>query len=321
VVVNRAVPVTSRRLFTWSQFDIRLAPATLGMSALIGANLIWGGSVAATAVLLNDLPPLVLACCRTGVGLAFLCVLLALRGGRPATGLWPALLGLTGVAVFCAGQNLGLRYASATTTSLINGAIPALTALLAIVFLHERVGRRRLTGLLASLVGVAMLVWRGAGGSHGATVWGNCLPLMSAVSFALFAVCGRRVFDSGNALAMVAGSTGYGLLFLLPGAVVEVLSADRSAITVTAPDLLLLIFLGAGCSALAFVLAGYGLAHLEAGHGAAFGNLKPLVGIALAVALLWRNDDWWTGARRRAGAGGCGCGRSVAAGPGCVGSI
>ena len=54
----------------------------------------------------------------------------------------------------------------------------------------------------------------------------------------------------------------------------------------TVRDGLLLLYLGGGCSALAFVLYGYGLARLEAGQGAAFGNLKPLVGVVLAVTLL-----------------------------------
>jgi drug/metabolite transporter (DMT)-like permease len=285
--VNRTIPLSARRILVPpGQIAVLPARGTLAVGALIGANVVWGGSVAATAALLDHIPPLTLACCRAGIGLALLLMVLALTGGRPATGRRPALLGLTGVTLFCAGQNLGLRYASATTTSLINGAIPALTALLAIAFLHERTGRRRLVGLVASLLGVAMLVWRGSGAPGGAVTRGDFLPLLSAASFALFAVLGRRVFDGENALAVVAGSTGYGLLFLLPGAFVEVTSGGRNVITVTPHDLLLLIFLGAGCSALAFVLAAYGLAHLEAGHSAAFGNLKPLVGIALAVTLL-----------------------------------
>lgn len=194
------------------------------------------------------------------------------------------MLGLTGVAVFCASQNLGLRYATASTTALLNGAIPVLTALLAAAFLGERFGGRRLAGSLVALAGIVTLVLRGSGASPGATALGNLLPLASAVSFATYAVLGRRVFVGGNTLAVVAGSVRYGLLFLLPGAVPELATGGLGP--VTARDGMLLLYLGAGCSALAFVLGGYGLAHLEAGHGAAFGNLKPLIGVTLAVTLL-----------------------------------
>ena len=267
---------------------------TLAVLALVGANAIWGGSVVASEAALAHLPPLTLACVRVAVALAVLELLLVRSGARAARGRAPALLGLTGVALFCACQNLGLRFADAATAALLGGAIPVLTALLAVPILGERLRGRRLVGLLVSLTGVAVVVLLAPGGSLGASALGNLLPLASAASFAAYAVLGRRVFGSGGSgatsacvgasLAVVAGSTRYGLLFLLPGALVEVATSEVGPLT--ARDGLLLLYLGAGCSALAFVLLGYGLAHLEAGQGAAFGNLKPLVGVALAVALL-----------------------------------
>lgn len=262
----------------------RPAPGTLAVLALVGANLVWGGSAVASKAALEHLPPLTLAALRVAIALAVLLPLARRAGVRPATGGAPALLGLTGVALFCAGQNLGLRHADATTTALLGGAIPVLTALLAVPVLGERLGGRRLTGLLASLAGVAVVVGLGRGAAPGAAALGNLLPLASAAAFAAYAVLGRRAFGGGNALAVVAGSTRYGLLFLLPGSGVELASSGVGPLTLG--DGLLLLYLGAGCSALAFVLCGYGLAHLEAAHGAAVGNLKPLVGVALAVALL-----------------------------------
>jgi hypothetical protein len=138
--------------------------------------------------------------------------------------------------------------------------------------------------LLVSLAGVAVLVVDGSPAPPGLAALGNLLPLVSAASFAVYAILGRRVFAGGNALAIVAGSTQYGLLFLLPGALVEATRGELGSAATW--DLAPLLFLGAGCSALAFVLAGYGLAHLEASHGAVLGNVKPLVGVVLAVVVL-----------------------------------
>jgi drug/metabolite transporter (DMT)-like permease len=264
----------------------RPSSRVLAVAALVGANVVWGGSAVASAAVLAHVPPLTLACLRVGLALAVLELLLARTGARPARGRAPALLGLTGVALFCACQNLGLRVADAATTALLAGAIPVLTALLAVPILGERLRGRRLLGLLVALVGVGGVVLLGPGASLGATALGNLLPLASAAGFAAYAVLGRRAFGfgGGGALAVVAGSTRYGLLFLLPGASVELALGGIGPLTVR--DGLLLLYLGAGCSALAFVLYGYGLAHVEASQGAAFGNLKPLVGVALAVALL-----------------------------------
>lgn len=262
----------------------RPSPRLLAVLALVGANVLWGGSAAASKLALAHIPPLTLACLRVALALAVLLPLVHRAGDRPATGRAPALLGLTGVALFCASQNVGLHFADATTASLLNGAIPVLTALLAVPVLGERLGGRRLAGLLVSLTGVATVVLLGTGAAPGTAVVGNLLPLVSAASFAAYVVLGRRAFGGGSALAVVAGSTRYGLLFLLPGAIVEQATVGLGPLTLR--DGALLLYLGLGCSALAFVLCAYGLSHLEAGHAAAFGNLKPLVGIVLAVLLL-----------------------------------
>jgi drug/metabolite transporter (DMT)-like permease len=262
----------------------RPAPQTLAVLALVGANIIWGASAVASKAVLIHVPPMTLACLRVAIACAVLLPLAARTGERPARGSAPAALGLTGVALFCLLQNVGLGYASAANTALINGAIPVVTALLAAVFLGERLGIQRVAGLVVSGLGVAAVVLFDTGATLGASVVGNLLPVAGVVSFAAYAVLGRRAFASGHTLAVVAGSTRYGLLFLLPGAGLELAAVGISPLTID--DLLLLLYLGIGCSALAFILCGYGLARLGAGQGAVFGNLKPLVGVGLALVLL-----------------------------------
>ena len=257
---------------------------TLPLLALVGANALWGGSAVASKAVLTHVPPLTLACLRVAIALAVLLPLVARTGGRPARGGATALLGLTGVALFCLCQNVGLRSASAATTALLNGGIPILTTLLATRLLGERLGGRGVAGVLVSSGGVAAIVLLGPHATFGVATLGSLLPLAGAVSFAAYTVLGRRTFASGHALAVVAGSTRYGLLFLLPGAGLELVTGGLSPLTVS--DVLLLLYLGVGCSALAFVLCGYGLARLEATQGAICGNLKPLVGGVLAVVLL-----------------------------------
>jgi drug/metabolite transporter (DMT)-like permease len=283
--VNAPIAVISLKAPRAIRMSIRLpAPTTLAVLALVGANVIWGASAVASKAVLAHVPPVTLACLRVTIALAVLLALVACTGERPAHGGAPALLGLTGVALFCLLQNVGLRYASAANTALINGTIPVLTALLAAALLGERLGVRRIAGLLISSSGVVAVVLFGTGATLGASALGNLLPVAGAVSFATYAVLGRRTFASGNTLAIVAGSTRYGLLFLLPGAGLELATVGIGPLTMN--DVLLLLYLGVGCSALAFVLCGYGLARLDAGQGAIFGNLKPLVGVVLAVVLL-----------------------------------
>lgn len=250
--------------------------------ALVGANAVWGGSIAATQPVLAHVPPATLAFLRALIALGVLWPLATRTGVGPARGRVPALMGLSGVALFGLCQNVGLRYADVATASLIQGAIPILTVLVAALVLGERLSGPRLTGVVASLGGVAALVL-GGGSDLGLAALGNLLPLASAVSFAAYTVLGRRAF-AGGALALLAGAMRYAVLGLLPVAAVELALVGMAAPTLR--DLLLVLYLGAGCSALAFALAAYGLRHLEAGQAAVFGNLKPLLGLALAAVFL-----------------------------------
>lgn len=261
---------------------LRLSTRALAVLALIGANLLWAGSPAASKAALPEIGPLAIGAARASIAVAVLALLLTWRGERPATGRAPALLGLFGVTLFCAFQNYGLLVADATTTALIGGAKPVLIALLAVALLGERLTGGRLAGLTVSMAGVTAIVL--LGGGTPAAALGNLLPLASAVAFSLYAVLSRRAFGGGNALPVIAGATGYGFLFLLPGAAVEL--AVQGVPAVSGRGILLLLYLGVGCSAVAFILCGYGFARLEAAQAGAFANLKPLAGVALGMALL-----------------------------------
>src|SRR5699024_12882579 len=74
----------------------------------------------------------------------------------------------------------------------------------------------------------------------------------------------RRSSDlqMGDTLALVAGGARYGLLFLLPFTVLELAWTEPGAISMR--DVLLLLYLGAGCSVAAFLLSGYGLSRMDA---------------------------------------------------------
>ena len=261
----------------------RPSAEALALLALVAGAVLWGASTVASKALLGPFPPLTLAALRSALALLALCPLLARAGIRPATGRTPFLLGLTGVFLVNLCQNVGLRFASATAATLvIEGGAPALTALLAALLLRERLGRRRLAGLLVALAGVAAVA---AGGRAPAALLGpgSLLPLGAALALAAYNLLGRRAFAAG-ALPAVAGAARYGLLLLLPGVVAELTRSDLGRVTVA--DGLWLLYLGVGSSAAAFVLWGYGLARLGAGRAAAAGTLLPVSGVAAAALCL-----------------------------------
>ena len=252
--------------------------------ALVAVNVIWGTTFVATKPMLDRIPPLTIAAGRFAVAVLVLLPLVKLTGGRPMVGRTPAILGFAGVFLLYLFQNVGLGYTSAANGALIHGGIPVLTALLAVPLLGERLDRRRFAGIVASMIGVAVVVLFGQQAGLGLSMLGDALLLLSALALAAYLVLGRRVFPQGSSLDLVAGVACYGLLFLLPVSAFEI--ATSGVVHPTTGDLLGLLYLGSVASALAFVLWAYGLRHFEAGQAAVFANLTPVVGVAVAALLL-----------------------------------
>lgn len=269
-MVRTALPKTSARF--------------LAVLALVSANIIWGTTFVVTKPLLAHVPPLTLASGRFAIALLILLSVLARSGRRPILNRTTAAMGFAGVFVVYVCQNLGLQYTGAANGAIIHGGIPVFTAVVAAVVLGERFDRGRLAGLVMSLIGVLAVVLLGHGGRIGLSVLGDGLVLLSAFGLAAYFVLGRKAYPGGSSLELVAGVAIWGLLFLLPATGIElgVKGMERP----TVGDMSGLLYLGAAASALAFMLWAYGLRHLEAAQAAAFANLNPLVGVAVAALFL-----------------------------------
>jgi drug/metabolite transporter (DMT)-like permease len=229
---------------------------------------------------LDSIPPIMLAFVRFIVALVLLLTLLGWRGLRPVWGWDAAVLGFSGVTVLFAVQNYGLSLASATDASLImGGGVPVLTSAIAWRVLDERLSGRALAGLVASVIGVVLVVFVAAHGL-GSSLVGDLLLVGSATSAAVYVVAGRRAFARHGLLPLLAGSAGWGVLMLAPLVAVE--AVVTGARMPSATDALALLYLGACCSFGAYLLWGYSLRALTASETAIISNLEVVIGVAAA---------------------------------------
>ena len=254
----------------------------LATLALVGAATLWGTSLAATKAAMVVLPPTQLACLRFLIG-ALLLGLLSLWGsGRPEFSVRTALLGLTGVTLYFATQNAGLQIAPAgDATVILGGGIPLASSILGITFLRERLGRLQLAGLLCSLAGMVLVGSMMNGGTHSAL--GLILLLAAVLSAAIYSTLGRRAYQEADLMPVLSGCAIFGALFLIPIALLEARSTGLPILT--AHSVGLLVYLGAGCSALGFALWAFGLRHLSAVQNALVSNLELPVGLVAAAML------------------------------------
>jgi drug/metabolite transporter (DMT)-like permease len=258
---------------------------TAALLALTGATAIWGSTFVVTKALLDESEPFFIVVARLTLALIILWPLFGRRRGeRPMLPLTPPFiaLGLLGVAGNFGLQTVGLSYTGAADAALIVAITPVAVAVLAAVFLDERLVPRKLIGIGVSIAGVIAITGIG-GAATPAGMLGNFLVIGSTLSWAGYTILGKRLGTQSHGAGVITIATiGWGLVLLLPVAIVEMI--------VSAPELSLrgvaaLAYLGIGGSGVAFLLWNYALGAIGALVAGAFLNLIPVFGVALALVV------------------------------------
>ena len=260
----------------------------LAVAALLVTVSIWGTTFVITKVALRDVPPFTLTLLRFLLACLILLPLAWLehrRAGGPLAWGPLVLAGLVGGFLYFALQNIGLVYTTASKASLILASIPALVSLLSALLLRERVGLRRWAGVVASVVGVAIVVLADRTATwHGGGPIGDFLILATAISWAVYTVLAKGLERRATPAVFSAATVGFGALFLLPGAGYELLTRPPAAPTLA--GWLSIAYLGLIASTLPFLLWNYALTQIDASEAAVYTNLVPLVAVVSAVLLL-----------------------------------
>ena len=263
---------------------------------LIGlAAISWGTTGATMATLAaGDAPgPLFVGWARLAIAAPclILAAVVAARRPRPAQPWTPlaardvttfALLGLA-MAVYqvCYFRAVTLSGVAVTALLAICTA-PLMIALLASLLLGERLAPLVKVSLGLAVTGTALLVVgpRPLGALSGRFGAGALLALGAGLSYAVYAVAAKRVLSRAAPVSVAAITFGLAALFLTPALVSERISGAEVARA--AP---LLLYLGIGPTAIAYVLFTIGLARVPATAAGIVTLLEPLTATALGVVV------------------------------------
>lgn len=260
------------------------------MLLLLLTMTVWGSTFMVTKELIAVWPPFTVAFVRVTVGTLVL-LPFALAQRTPGVRLpWGSLwwMGLIGVALYYFMFNLAMVHVSASQGALVQASIPAMTALVAVLWLRERASSLRWLGIALSVGGV-LIVFSGSGSDGGqSSLFGNFLMFASVVCWGLYTALAKRVagFDS---LVITTAVTGTGALLLSPLAGYEIVTANLAGEGL--PPLPLigwveLLYLGAIASGMAYLLYNASLRHLDASEVGVYTNLIPIVGVLTGVIVL-----------------------------------
>jgi drug/metabolite transporter (DMT)-like permease len=257
---------------------------------LLVTMVIWGSTFVVTKGVNEQVQPFTLALVRVAIGAVVLlgCALIRqARGGSHSP--WSSLpwgtiisMGLIGVVLYYAVFNYSLVYTSASQGALVQSCIPAMTALVAVVWLREHASAMRWAGIALSMVGV-LIVFSGADAESGSgSLLGNVLMFISAVLWGIYTSMAKRV-ATYDPLQVTAGIISVGAVMLLPLAAFEVGAAGMPSIDLQA--WFGMAYLGAGASGLAYMMYSAALKHVDASEAGVYTNLIPIVGVITGIML------------------------------------
>ncbi len=174
--------------------------------AMAGVNIIWGVAFPITKPALETIPPFTFALLRFSLAMA---VLLPLAG-REALALlrgpdrrWMALMGLLGFCVAQLAQTQALKLSPASDIALLSTGTPLWIALLAGIWLGERLTRRVVLGFALAIVGLALILWpqESAAAGLGQRLLGDAIFLANGFTWACYNVMGKRMMTRYRPLA------------------------------------------------------------------------------------------------------------------------
>ena len=206
------------------------------------------------------------------------------RMRMPARGDIPGivLLGFLGITVYHLSLTIGEVTVTAGAASLLIAAGPVFTALLAQVFVGERLRPLGWIGIMISFSGVSLIALGEGGGMHFDP--GAGLVLLAALATSLYFVFQKRFHQKYRPLEFTAYSIWAGTIFLLvflPGLPRAVADAPPAAT-------LAIVYLGLFPAALAYVTWNYALTRAPAPVVTSFLYINPV--LAILIAWLWLKE-------------------------------
>jgi len=261
--------------------------------ALIGLSVIWGVNFSVIKIALREFEPLALNALRFVLASLTLLVFLSLKGAVPFPERrhWGRIvfLGLLANVVYQLLFIYGVDRTLAGNAGLVLATTPVWTLILASVSGSEHHGFLVWGGVLATLVGMLLVVlggYRGLGLGE-ATFTGDLLLVVAAITWAAYTVGTQELTRKYGALAVTSWTLWVGTIGLVALGGPSLWSVDLGRIS--GVGWFAVVYSGVLAIAVAYLIWNHGLEHIGGPRTAAFSNLVPVV--ALVTAALWLGED------------------------------
>jgi len=249
------------------------------LAELIGLAALWGASFLFMRMGAAEFGPVALAAVRVVGAIAFLLPLLALRGQLRVLkdhAVPIFIVGITNSAL----PFLCFSYAALSITaglsSIFNAATPLMGALIAWLWLKDKLNASRIVGLGIGFAGVLWLAWDKASFKPGGSGWAVVACLAATLCYGVSASFTKKKLTGVPPLAVAAGSQLSASIVLAPLALLFLPPAMPSAHAWMAAAMLAL-----ACTGVAYVIFFRLIAHVGPANAISVTFLIPV------FAVLW----------------------------------
>lgn len=271
--------------------------------ALVGLNLLWGGSSLAAKIALGTpahpgLPHVMLAFARFSCAALLMYGVARLRRVNLAVArsdwarFW--VMGILGLAVTYFLVYKGQAMTRASDGALLVATEPVFLAILAFVFLREPMPPAKIGGILAGLMGVFLIL---ANGWRIPTLNGSLrgdLLIACALLFESGAgIVGKGLVARYPAVTVITYQMVSGAITLTPFVLWEIWHEPPHALTLTLPIVLSLLYLIGPCTVLAYTVWYSIMDKRGPGEMSVFLFIQPVVGMALGAIFLQEHLTAW----------------------------
>lgn len=264
---------------------------------LVGMAIIWGVNFSVVKYGTQVLEPLAYNAFRMSLGAIVLLALAVSRPGRHASRADRIALMALGVLGHCVYQVLfvhGIALTRAGTASLVVAASPAVVALVARAFGHERLPLKAVAGIAISIGGVFLVLGGSVAADGRAHLVGDLLILCAVVAWAFYTVGLLPIARRVDSVQIAAWTLVGGVLPLLAIATPALARTDWAAV---APlTWAAILYSGIIAMVVAYLLWYRGVNEIGPTRTAMFANLQPIVAVLVAWGALGEVPTLFQGA-------------------------
>lgn len=260
-----------------------------GHLAALVTVLIWGTTFISTKILLVELAPVEILFIRFLVGLLVLIIIrprpFGLKSVRQELAF--AAAGLTGICLYYLLENIALTFSMASNVGIIVSVSPFFTAILSRVFSKNGEGRLSggfFVGFLAAMAGICLISFGGSELKVNPT--GDILAVAAALVWAVYSLLSKKISGYGyDNIQTTKRIFTYGIILMLPALFIFDFKPDPAKLIRT-ENLLNLIYLGVGASALCFVTWNFAVKVLGAVRTSVYIYMVPVVTVITSFLVL-----------------------------------